>query len=510
MMKKIAISLLVGIIVMAAWYFWAQGASADPPPPPRIELPADQTPGTGHFGSGAAHPLGLLELQTVLTETHTIYLPLVLNAKASPPVVPPGGTLIAYVPSAEGDVVVQVTLPETARYPDGAGIVVEVATFLTSSGDFYTSLHTTDLGLIQAAYLWPGTTSPSTGAHSDGTYDYGGEGGIQALRDLLRYVSGQIPDREGYYLAERLAITPLTDQVGLYAFSHPGLAAVNVLALYGDQVPGVRYLVGRENPTVDTLTAVEVGYFDDAGQPVLNPLYHYPESYGPLTITLDYGSLRWDADYEDVERGYVGRPYFDLDDDGLVDAGDHPLGPRIPTMYDERFYSTALTQALLDNGALSQAGWPADLATPAEAASLWPYRSSPRRYPELATRTPDLKVMLVFAVRDHVQPAADKPHLHQAYEGFRHGANLWTRLNPDQAYVAALSAELGDLVSEHPADTEPADWLTVEGWGYPNRSGSQILVPLAAVAEMADRLHENRWEADLDQVLIEYGFESDP
>ena len=447
---------------------------------------------------------GHLFLSASLDVDAVLYLRLRAAEQSPPPVTPPGGSMITYVPSEDGDIAVQVSLPETGRYEDGAGVVVEVATFLTSSGDFYTSLDVTELGLIQVAYLWPGTTSASTGAHSDGTYDYGGEECIQALRDVLRYVTGQIPDRDGYYLAERLAITPLTDQVGLYAFSHPGIAAVNVLADYGDQVPGVKYLVGRENPTVDTITAVEVGYFDDAGQPVLNPLYDYPDDYTPTAINLDYSSIRWDADYVDEARGHVGRPYFDLNGNEVLDGGDHALGPQVPKMYGKRFYSAALTQALLDNGALSEADWPADLGTPSEAAELWPYRSSVQRYPDLATRTPNLKVLLVFAMSDHVQPAADKPHIHQAYDGFYHGAGLWTRLNPDQTYVAALSAELGDLVPEHPANTEPADWLEIEGWGYPNRAGSQVLVPLAAVAEMADRVHEDRWDADLDRVLVDY------
>ena len=492
-MRKPTAILLTALSLAIACYAWGQASFAAVPLPPG-EAPA---------GPEAAFSI---EPHTALTETHAIFLPLLLrNASNSlPPVTPPGGTLITYVPSEEGDVAVQVTLPETPRYADGAGVVVEIATFLTNNNDFYHSLDAAELGLIQVAYLWPGMTSPSTGAHSDGTYDYGGEGSIQALRDVLRYVSGQVPDREGYYLAQRLAITPLTDQVGLYAFSHPGIAAVNVLALYGDEIAGVRYLVGRENPTADTTTAVEIGYFDDAGQPVLNPLYLYPDSYDPLTLTLDYSSIRWDADYWDAARGYAGRPYFDLNDNGLPDAADHPLGPRVPTMYDKRFYSAALSQALLDNGALSEADWPADLGTAAEAADLWAYRATPHRYPLLATQTPDLKVMLVFSRRDHVQPAADKPHIHQAYDGFYHGANLWTRLNPDQVYVADLGAELGAQVTEHPANTEPADWQTVEGWGSPDTAVARVLVPLAAVAEMADRAHENNWDPDLDGVLINY------
>ena len=56
---------------------------------------------------------------------------------------------------------------------------------------------------------------------------------------------------------------------------------------------------------------------------------------------------------------------------------------------------------------------------------------------------PDLKVMLVFAQEDHAQAAQDKPHIHQAFQGFRFEARLWVRLNPDRAYVQSLIPTAG-------------------------------------------------------------------
>lgn len=245
---------------------------------------------------------------------------------------------------------------------------------------------------------------------------------------MIHYAAGQIPDRDGYYLKDRSSIPPLLGNIGLYAFSHPGIAAVDVLALYGDKI-GVAYFVGRENPTLDTLTAVEAGYFDENNRPVLNPLYTYLEDYSPTQISIDYSSIRWDPEYHEKGSPYVGVPYFDLNGNDILDGGDHPLGTRVPTMYDKRSYSTALFQALQANGALTEANWPADVAMPDEAAALWPFRESAERYPELAAKTPDLKVMLVFADRDHVQPAPDKPQIHQAFNGFYHAADLWTRID---------------------------------------------------------------------------------
>ncbi|MCX6093566.1 MAG: hypothetical protein NTY63_01920, partial [Candidatus Bipolaricaulota bacterium] len=104
-------------------------------------------------------------------------------------------------------------------------------------------------------------------------------------------------------------------------------------------------------------------------------------------------------------------------------------------------WSTALLQALLVNGALTRETWPATLATPEEATAWWDFRTTVWNYPLLAAALPDLKVMLVFAAEDHVQTAVDKPHVHQAYDGFHERAGLWCRLNPDQTYVETFLAD---------------------------------------------------------------------
>jgi len=407
--------------------------------------------------------------------------------------------LIVYVPSEGiGDIAVRLTFPETPRYADGAGVVVDVATFFTTNNDFYEDLDVSPIGLIRASYLWPGKGSLSTGARSDGSYDYGGEVCIRALRDVIRFASGQIPDRDGRFIGELSPFSVLTDQVGLYAFSHPGIAAVNVLALYGDRL-NVAYFVGRENPTVDAISAVELGYWDEAGRPVINPLYHYPEGYTSTAITIDYTSVRWNPTQSYAEKpDVVGYPYFDLNGNERYDAGEFILSYKVPTMFDKRVYSAALTAALRDNGALSADGWPADLATPEEAAEWWAFRVTPPRYPLLAEKTPDLKVLILFSEEGHVQPLPDRPHIHQAYDGFRHAAGLWTRLNPDASYMPAAKFP---SYRDHPANTEPDDWENSDDWAYPPVRIGAVLAPQAAVAEMADRAHENDWTPDLSAAL---------
>ena len=327
----------------------------------------------------------------------------------------------------------------------------------------------TSIGLIQVSYLWPGQEDAMTGSKSSGTFDNGGEQSIRILRDVIRFASGLVPDKDGHYLTALIHITPLTNEVGLYAFSDAGIAAINVFSLYGDVLPGVQYYVGRENPTVDTLSCLEAGYMDDNGQPVMNPFYNYPASYSSAAITLTYTNVLWDPTYQDEHTGAVGRAYLDLDGNGTVSANDYLLSWRVPVILGKRYYSVALTQALLDNGVLTLSTWPADLATPEEAARDWPSRQSTGSFAGLRTMMPDLKVMLVFAQVDHVQVAQDKPHIHQAFQGLRFEAGLWVRLNPDRAYVQAFLPAAGMNFPDNPANTQPDDWMKVGDYAYPGQ-----------------------------------------
>lgn len=416
-----------------------------------------------------------------------------------------GETLVTYVDSEGiGKIAVQVTLPETPRYPDGAGVVIEVSTFLTPAKRFNTNLDAPAVGLIHVSYLWPGISDRD--ATSEGDFDYGGKNSIQALRDVIRFVSGEVANSEGFYLDELVAIQPLYGNVGVYAFSHPGQAAVNVFGLHGNQLSQIGYFVGRENPTMDKLTAVEVGYFNKKNRPELNPLYQYPADYSPRGITMDYSSILWEADYTEAGSNWIGVPYFDLNGNGKLDGSDHRLALRVPAVNGKRVYSVELIKALRDNNAFSDSGWPEDVATLDLAKQTWIFQDSTRRYPDIGQKMPDLNVMIVFARFDHVQPAPDKPHVHHAYDGFSRAAKLWVRLNPDQAYVAWVSAQVGNGYTDHPANQEPANWLDIESWGYGNQAGASQLVPLAAVAEMADRTQANNWENDLNATLYDYVF----
>ncbi len=420
------------------------------------------------------------------------------SVDAKPSFQPPiTGSSVTFVASEGiGRIAVSIRSPDRPRYPEGAPVVVDVSGFFTAATGFKDQLDPDRLGAVVVSYLWPGRADPRTGISSEGTFDYGGPDDLEALRDVIRFATGEIDDVDGRSLDETVDLPILYDVAGLYAFSHSGIAATNVLALHGDRLQGVRFFVGRENPTIDPLYPLEPGHWDDrTGRPVHNPFYD-PSGYTPTSIAIDYSTVAWSTEH--------GRPVFRSDGTG---RGEYLCSSKHPRMYGKDYWSTDLLRALLDNGALTRERWPETLATPEEAAEHWPLRTTVHNYGQVGAHLPDLKVMLVFAADDHVQTALDKPHIHQAYDGFHGVASLWCRLNPDRSYVEqVLGREAAAGIPDHPANREPGTWAIARSWGYAPGSiagfNTNEVVPLAAVAEMCDRAYHDIWEPDLDTPLV--------
>jgi hypothetical protein len=415
-----------------------------------------------------------------------------------------GEILYTHVESPEnGDIAVRIDIPETPRYQESAPVVVAASTWFVDKynldeTEFHLVYNPVDVGCITLSYLWPGKTDPDTQIQSDGEYDYGGPLSLAALRDVICFALGLVPDVDGNYLHELIEIEVLYDNVGLFASSHAGVVATNVMAYFGETFPGLAYFVGRENPTMPEMYPLEIGHWDEGHNPIYNPYYDHT-GYTPTSISVNYFFLTWIVNASFPE----GRPLF------VVPGGnDYVLDDKGPRIDGVRFFSYPLTKALEDNGAFPQ-GWPDDVATPQMTASFWPYRTPVGNFEDIGLNLPDLKVLLPFATDDHVQTAPDKPHIRHAYDGFRKSAGLWTRLNCDLAYVQRevhASAALEDGFPDNDANSEPEDWYSEAGaWGFAGKLNDEMTartIPLAGVAEMADRVYFDNWDNNLSQVLL--------
>jgi hypothetical protein len=329
-------------------------------------------------------------------------------------------------------------------------------------------------------------------------YDYGGPDSLAALRDTIRFALGDIPNVDGHYLHELIETKPLYDNVGMFASSHAGVVATNVMAYHGSSFRELKYFVGRENPTMVEMYPLEIGHFDDRRKPIYNPYYQYA-GYTPTSIEVDYTHLGWVQN----ETYPEGRPVFE------VQGGrNYVLDDKGPTMEGKRYFSHALTQALLNNGVFTPGSWPEDVASPDITREFWPYRTPIENFEAIGDKLPDLKVLITFATDDHVQAAKDKPHIRQAYDGFRKRAGLWTRLNCDLSCVQSeidRSASLAGGFPDNDANTEPLDWYAQAGsWGFADKLAGELTartIPLACVAEMADRVQSNNWTDNLSSTI---------
>jgi len=437
--------------------------------------------------------------------------------------VPFTGRLKTTTIHSEGlEIVVMVASPQSSRYAEGAGVVVVASPIFNETDSFMTDPDLTSLGLVQVSYLWPGMTDPRTRVKSSGNFDYGGDQSVKILRDVIRFAANRMADSGGRFIVSMTSVPPLVGEVGVYAFSDAGIATIRAFSLYGTQMQGIGYFIGREIPSVDSIACMEIGYYNNNGQPVYNPSYQYPTMYSSAALTLDYTKLRWDPVHTSSFSKAVGRPYLDLDNNGNLSSGDFVFDGPIPVMFGKRYYSTALETALVNNKSLPLDSWPVDLATPQEATQAWQIRQTTGLFAAMQNDDiiKNMKVMLVFAKNEHSQVAQDKPHIHQLYQGFRFEARLWVRLNPDRTYVESIiqNAEMNAKAMtslaptpgarldfpDNPADTQPSDWLNIGDYAYPGLGEADQLVPLAAVAEMADRTHDGYWGDNLGQVLYTY------
>jgi hypothetical protein len=384
---------------------------------------------------------------------------------------------------------------------EGVPIVIEVPGG-NSTGGLMPSRSSGLEGFIYLTFLFPG--GRFEGRTSAGTYDHRGLNSIKALRDVILFASGQLPDSQGRTIDTIVRVPVLTENIGLLTLSNGGPISVVTLALYGAQLPNVKYIIDWENPTNGQIVNTDAGPGANfecpaSGRPQVRPRLTNPyyRGYGPVILDIDYSRIAYDSSTDrlfldgnqnsrfDTTTDVSGCRTTDLNKNGQLDPEeDFGLSPSPYSVPGERkHYSLQAIEAAHDAKLFSS--WPASIDTPEESNTFWEIRDAARNYDALAKVRPDLKMLILTSVEDHVQTVPGKPHIRQPFDAFvRH--KLWVKLNPSRASVIAVDTRLQartDLPENAP-NSAPADWNRYS-YAYPEGIPDAVYYA-AAVREMAE------------------------
>ena len=420
-----------------------------------------------------------------------------------------GWAVLTWIPSEaapDKGIVVQLIYPETPRYPAGAPAVVAVPGADTTGS---VTLRKGPIdpwieqGLVRVLFAFPGGGDGAT--RSGGTYDHRGLASLAAVRDVVRFLRGELPDHNGCTITDLIPYPII--QVGLVGSSNGGNTAVVAMGLFGKKME-VDWYVGWENPAGVQFTTVDIG---SRNKP--NPAY-IPGSCrltaDGAVCDVDYSNLRWDPSASPMGWGpqrswEKGVLYFDLNGNGTYDDADYTLGAYIGEFagMEKRVYSTAVLEAAVARGLIDP--WPEDVATLDEARSYWEIRDMSRYYARVLEQLPNLRAIVIGSVKDHVQATPDYPHIVLHYQGWQEAGIDWIRLNPDAAYVQAVFKRPADLV-DNDADIQ-VTYSNILQLLEPEGAPDEFL-RIAAAAELSDRVYTDDWRTNLDEPLSATGGEA--
>ncbi|MBN1542585.1 T9SS type A sorting domain-containing protein [candidate division KSB1 bacterium] len=409
----------------------------------------------------------------------------VYNAPADRP-----DTLYTTIPSAvagEEGIFAQICFPEQARYSEnGSPVLVHVPGGWNGEGISTARSEWPLNDFIEIRFNFPGSGHPDQ--RSGGSYDERGENCVRALCDVTRFALGKIADQGGYRLDEYSSILPLYDNVGMVGWSNGGNAALAAAGAFGDELEGLAWIVNYESPIGDGMPTVEAG----GGSGEVNPAYDADSGTWAMNL-LAYEPTLEIRDSDNPAMVYSGGFYFDRDENETFDREiDFQL---FPYLFRGKAYYSCRVAGEAQNRSLLAPIPPLHLPTLVETESFWAFRNGEKWIEQVVQTNPRLMFLVQANETDHVQKAADHPHVLIQYEGFRAAGAYFVRLNPDRFYVELLMGRPLPEASDNDAFAL-FDHQSIRQGLEPNTIPLNMKMG-AAIAELADRTYHNNVDVQI-------------
>ncbi len=404
-----------------------------------------------------------------------------------------------HIPSSVADstgITVYIHYPDSARYDTcGAPVAIVIAGGKGAIGIIpaYPAV-LTPLGFIQVFFNFPGGGSGPF--LSGGTYDLRGPKCIAALKDVIRFCSGEIPNVTGQYLNQLIPIEPNYQNVGLIGGSNGGNMSLATAGVYGNELHSLKWIVNWESPVGDQIQLADMGNVNAGGTTMTHNM-----AYNDTTGNFDYSKLKYSSTlYLNYSMNFdtLAGFYFDNNNNGVPgDSIDFPLAPLLyGTGTDERaFYSLKIIQLGYSLGIIPNPK-PFYIPTATEAADFWRWRNGCNWIDSAIIKKPDLLFMITSKNHDHYLNSPDHPGVLFQYQKIIDAGINFIRLNPDKSYLQYV---LDSVYPGLPDNTCFAafDHLSIRNAMVPDSIDEKLLYA-AGACELADRSIRGdfRWQLD--------------
>lgn len=446
----------------------------------------------------------------------------------------PEESVSTYVPSqsAPGSgIAVNMIYPEKPRYKDGAPVAVIAPGGAGADGLTFT-MHAAQAGFIELRMAFPGGGKALF--QSGGIYDYRGPESQTALKDVLLFAAGKIPDTKGHFIGELMPVKVATTNVGLVGWSNGGNVVMVTLARFSQELSSiVNWVVFYESPIGPLFFPPNLGSSKD-----LLTNKHYREgSAATGSCTVDWRKLQWDGSVtrNSGEHKKVGEPeipgvlYFDENKNGVWDeSAEFALSYAMDVGLEKQIYppevcSALQTMKLFDRwvadvpdprergehehdhkpppkkpvkGAPPEPApkqkvkhvvqWPKRMATLRESEAFFGDRDGSAYYAKIAKDYPYLMITIIGTYIDHLQKQPDHPHIAMQYNAWLAHKVRWIRLNPESCYPGQMTT----MNSENFTNNKPnasIDASTIANYLEGEGTTKDYVIVEGAIAELADR-----------------------
>jgi len=405
---------------------------------------------------------------------------------------------------------VNLIYPPKPRYPEGAPVVVVVPGGTAADGLGF-SMHAAQAGFVEVRFAFPG--GGKSGLASSGIYDNRGQSCQAALRDILLFAQGKLPDSQGRTVRDLVPVKVYLGSIGIVGWSNGGNIALVTLSKFAEQLGAVGWAAFYECPAGALFFPPNLG-----GDQDLKINSHYRQgSCATGKCLVDYRKLTWQADAQKNTGLHkrLGEPeipgvlFFDENRNRIWDeAREYAFSYATDIGLEKQIYPPQVTKAVQRFRVFGDK-WPGTVATSAESVAYFQERDGSLYVPDVCQKLPGLLVEIFGSKTDHMQRQPDHPHVALLYNAFLANRAKFVRLNPDPVYVVqAANMSAFNFVDNKPNASLDADAIDLNL--EPEGLTPDYVFMDAAIAELSDRKRAKNLDADLKVPIVNYANGAEP